>query len=156
MESGNQVLEPKQHERLGVELYNKVWGYLDKHGRTPLEDEMMLHCAHASCWHWLQVGTEVNHARGAWILSRAYAVLGYGTVALIFARRCLSLCEENGIADFDLAYAHEAMARASTLVGDAAGFEAHLLAAKEATEAIAQAEDKELVLSDLASLPGFH
>lgn len=156
MQSENQALDPKQHERLGVELYNKAWEYLDKPNRQPLDNEMMLHCAHASCWHWLQVGTAINHARGAWILSRAYAVSGDGVAAVMFARRCLGICEENGIADFDLAYAHEAMARASSLAGDAAAFEAHLAAAKTAAQAIAQAEDKELFISDLASLPGFH
>ncbi len=152
----NPIIEPDGSQKLAVALFNKTWEYLENPSRTPLDDEMMLHCAHASCWHWLQAGTALHHARGAWLISRAYAVLGHGQPALAFARRCLGLCIENGFKDFDAAYAHEAVARACALTGDAACFEEHLGAAKLAAEAIAAAEDRELFLSDLASVPGFH
>jgi hypothetical protein len=35
----------------------------------------MLHMAHASRFHWEQVGTPANLARGEWLCSRVYAVL---------------------------------------------------------------------------------
>ena len=36
----------------------------------------MLHAAHASRFHWGEVGEPVNFARGEWQISRVYAVLG--------------------------------------------------------------------------------
>ncbi len=67
-------------------------------------------------------------------------------------RRCLALCEEQGIGDCDIAFACEAIARAVRVGGDhprrggRTGASARELAAE-----IAEDDDRELVLSDLAS-----
>jgi hypothetical protein len=71
----------------------------------------MLHMAHASRYHWEQVGTPANLARGEWLCSRVYAVLGRPEPALHHARRVVQICERNGIGDWDLAFSHEAVAR---------------------------------------------
>jgi hypothetical protein len=56
---------------------------------------------------------------GEWLVSHVYAVLGRAEPALHHARRCLELAEaESGVADFDHAYAAEAMARALACAGD--------------------------------------
>ncbi len=72
--------------------------------------------------------------------------------ALWHANRCLALCEENGIGDWDLAFAHEAIARALRVAGDHAGAEAAVARAREAAADIAEEEDRELLLSDLATI----
>ena len=72
----------------------------------------MLDAPHASRFHWGEVGTAVNLARGEWQVSHVYAVLNRAEPALYHARRCLAICEANAIGDFDLAYAYEAIARA--------------------------------------------
>jgi hypothetical protein len=59
-----------------------------------------------------------NRARGEWLVSRVYAVAGRPEVALHHAERCLAWCERGGLADWDLAFAYEALARASRLAGD--------------------------------------
>jgi hypothetical protein len=64
------------HRRLGVDLFNKTWTLMEKEARTPEETEEMLHCAHASSYHWMQVGTQANRARSEWQCSRVYTVLG--------------------------------------------------------------------------------
>ena len=104
--------------RLAADLFNHVWALLDTEGRTPEQDVEMIHAAHASRHHWGEVGTPVNVARGEWQISRVYATLGRGEPALFHAERCLETCTEHGIGDFDLAYAHEAMARAYRVLGD--------------------------------------
>jgi hypothetical protein len=60
----------------------------------------------------------------------------------------LALCQQNGLADFDLAYAHEARARALKAMGDdiAAGESWEL--AKSVP--IADAEDQAILDADLA------
>ena len=107
--------------------------------------------AHASVYHWSRVGTHVNLARGEWQCSRVYAVLGRAEPALWHAQRCLDLCARHGMKDWDLAFAHEAMARALQVAGDAVGSRRHLDAARAVP--IEEDEDRELVLADLATIP---
>ncbi len=154
MTEKNESNELEHHKRLGAELNDLVWKLLDKPDRTPEDDERMLHAAHASCYHWLEAGRPVNHARGEWLISRVYAVLGKPDPALHFARRCLEICEKHRIGGYDIAYAYEAMARAYSLANDHAQFDRFLGLAREAGAEIADAEDKKIFLSDLSSLAG--
>ena len=134
-----------------VDLFNAVWRQLERTDRTPDDDAAMVHMAHASVHHWGQVGTEVNLARGEWQVSRVYTVVGRGEAALWHAQRCLDLCTSNDIGDWDLAYAHEAMARAYALLGDAAAAGRHVVAARQVE--IGEDDDRELVEKDLATIP---
>jgi hypothetical protein len=112
----------------------------------------MIHASHASRHHWGEVGTPVNFARGEWQVSRVYSVLGRGEPALVHARLCLDTCVEHGIGDFDIAYAHEAMARAYRVLGDQAKSTAHAEEARRAAAAIADPEDREHAMEDIAEL----
>ncbi|MGZ4551107.1 MAG: hypothetical protein ACXVF0_16515 [Blastococcus sp.] len=138
--------------KLAADLFNGVWALMATEDRTPAQDDRMLHMAHASRFHWEQVGTAANLARGEWLCSRVYAVLGRPEPCLHHARRVLEICEENGIADWDLAFAHEALARGHAVAGDTTAAEAAAARAR-ATE-IAADEDRKLLLDDLRTLPG--
>lgn len=140
-------------ERFAKELFNHVWELLDQETRTAEEDAEMIHAAHASCLHWLRVGTPINAARGEWQCSRVYAVVGVGERALFHARRALEVCERNGIGDFDLAFAYEALARAHAVRGDSVESVRYAEAARSACGDISDDEDRALVLSDLATIP---
>ncbi len=146
-------LDAASHRQLAADLFNHVWTLLEMPERTPMQDDEMLHAAHASRYHWGVVGTPENLGRGEWQCSRVYAVLGRAEPALWHARRYLSLCEEHGIADWDLAFAHEAIARALAVAGDRAGAQAAVARARELAATIAEDEDRELLLSDLATIP---
>jgi hypothetical protein len=136
--------------RVAVDLFNAVWRQLERTDRTPDDDAAMLHRAHASVHHWAQVGTAVNLARGEWQVSRVYTVLGRGEPALWHAQRCLDLCTRNSLGDWDLGYAHEAMARAHVVLGDEGKVREHLALAR-AVE-IAEHDDRELLEKDLSSI----
>ena len=142
------------HRQLGVDLFNHVWTLLESRDRTSAQDDELLHAAHASRHHWGRVGEPVNLARGEWQCSRVYSVLERSEPALWHAWRCLALCEEHGIGDWDLAFAHEAIARALRVAGDHAGSDAAVARAREAAASIAEDEDRELLLSDLATIAG--
>jgi hypothetical protein len=107
-------------------------------------------------YHWLQAPEcEPKHrARGEWLCSRAYAVLGRAEPALHHARRCLEICEQHAdnIEDWDLAFAYEALARASRVAGDEEAARRFERRGRELAEEIADAEDKEIVLNDYATL----
>ena len=80
-------------------------------------------------------------------------VLGRAEPALHHARRCIDLTESNpDREDWDLAAAHEAMARAQLVAGDritASGWQAR---ARAALAAVADPEDRAQIEADLDSL----
>jgi len=137
---------------LAGDLFNHTWTLLDTPNRTPEQDDEMLHAAHASRYHWGEIGQPVNRSRGEWQCSRVYAVLGRAEPALWHARRCLAICEANGIADWDIAAAYEALARASLVGGDLAAVATWKAKAYQALALVTDAEDREVIEADLAAL----
>jgi hypothetical protein len=137
-----------EQRRLGVDLFNEVWRLME----TREDDDRMLHAAHASCFHWGEAPEckPENLARGEWQVSRVYTVLGLPGPALRHARRCLELCEAHGLADWDLAYAYEAISRAHAAAGEAGEAAAYKRLAAEVP--IAGDEDREHLAGDLATL----
>jgi hypothetical protein len=148
------TLSPEQHRRLGVDLFNFVWSLLAKSDRTPDEIDTIIHAAHALRHHWSQAAgaTSANAARGEWQCSRVYSVLGQAEPASWHARRCLEICEANGIGDWDIAFAYEALARARSVAGDTAGRDTWLARAREAGTKIAEDEERDLLAGDLATI----
>ena len=71
--------------------FNRTWELLDITERTPAENEELIHAAHTSLYHWLQVGTPVNAQRGEWMLAHVYTVLEQPSLALKHAARCMDL-----------------------------------------------------------------
>ena len=140
------------HKKLGIELFNYTWELLDKPQRTLEEDDTMVHAAHASRFHWGKAGTALNLARGEWQISRVYAVLGRPEAARFHGQRCLELCQENGIGDFDLAFAYEALARAASVAGNAAEKTKNLAMAQDALQHIADPVDRDVVVHDLETI----
>lgn len=146
-------LDPATERQLAAALFNMVWTLLEREERSEAEDAEMIHAAHASTYHWMQIGEPVNRARGEWQCSRAYAVLGRPEPALFHARKVLEICQREGIADFDLAFAYEALARACALAGDMVEARRWAELARAACEQVAEDDDREIVRSDLETLP---
>ena len=80
-------------------------------------------------------------------------MLGHGELALHHADQCAATCAAAGLDDFDLAYAHEARARALACLGrlDEARIERKAAWAVD----IADAEDRSIFEGDLAAEPWF-
>jgi DNA-binding transcriptional MerR regulator len=140
------------HRRLATALFNETWTLMEKEDRAPADDDRMIHAAHASRYHWGEIGTPANLARGEWQCSRVYAVLRRAEPAKWHAHRVLGICAEDGLADWDLAFGHEALARAHAVDGD-------LEAARDQVEQalavpIADDDDRTLLLADLETIPG--
>ncbi|HEY0415236.1 MAG TPA: hypothetical protein VGC78_02515 [Gaiellaceae bacterium] len=136
------------HRQQGVDLFNGTWRLIESRH----DDALMLHMAHASAWHWAAAPecTTANRARGEWLVSRVSALCGLADAARFHAEASLRICEENGLADWDLAFAHEALARAAKVAGDDEAAAAH--AARAAAVPIEEADDRELLERDLASI----
>jgi uncharacterized protein YndB with AHSA1/START domain len=140
------------HRAQAIECNNATWEMIEAE-RTPENDEEMLRRAYASAHHWARAVRRVpaNEARGAWLLSKVQLLVGQPHLSLRYADRCMTICEEHSLADFDLAYAYEARARALKSLGDD-------VAAGQAWEMaksvpIADAEDQAILDADLAVAP---
>ncbi len=145
---------------VAIDCNNETWTYLTKEDRTAADDEAMVRLAYAAAHHWsrAQGAVAVNEQRAEWLISHVLATLGQPEGALRHARRCLGLTEaatvgEAGFADFDVAYARGAMARALAAGGDRDGAAEHLAAAKAVT--IADNQDREIFAGDLAAGPWY-
>jgi hypothetical protein len=154
MATAAEPMDPQAERSLAAGLFNATWTLLEKEKRTRDEDDAMAHMAHASAHHWRQVGTPENFARSEWLCSRVYAQLRRPEPCLHHAQRVLDICTENGIGDFDLAYAYEALARGHAIGGDTEQARARTEQAIAAAEDIQDSDDRELLLTDLETIPG--
>lgn len=150
--SSSPAEEAIQHRKIAVALFNFTWSLLDKPERTAAEIDSMINAAHASCHHWSRCGTPINQARGHWQISRVYSVLNRAEPALFHARRCLDICRENKIGDFDLAFAYEALARGFAVAGQREECARQLELARQAAADIKEEGDRKLLESDLAGI----
>ena len=149
-----QALDAETHRRLGIDLFNKTWTLMEKEGRTPEDDDEMLHCTHASAYHWLQVGTAANRARSEWQCSRVYTVLGRAEPALVHAQRCLAIVQASPdeMEEFDLPAAYEALARAHSIAGDLDEARRLVEAGRAEAAKIADEDDRGIIEADFATI----
>lgn len=147
------VLEREAERRLAAELFNQTWRLLELGSRTQEQDDEMMHCAHASRYHWGRVGQPVHLARGEWQVSRVYAVLGRGESATFHAGRSLAIAQKHHLSAFDVAGAYEALARAALVRGQRSEGQRFAEQARQAGAGIADAEDFRIFSGDLSTLP---
>jgi uncharacterized protein YndB with AHSA1/START domain len=141
------------HRLQGVVANNSVWELIERPERTLADDEDMVQRAYASRYHWARAarrGPE-NVARGAWMVSKVQLLVGRPAIALGYAEECLATCEEHGLKDFDLAYGHEARARALQALGREEEASREWQAARAVP--IANDEDRAILEKDLADGP---
>ncbi len=154
-------IDPATRRALAAGLYNRCWKLLEVPDRTPEQDSELIHCAHASRYHWGEVADSPARLwRGEWMCSRVYSVLGRAEPARWHARRALALVEASAdavdpaVEDWDRPAVYEGMARASFVAGEAADGAAWKARAAELAAAIADADDRDIIEQDLATLPG--
>ena len=141
------------HRQIGVERFNATWDLIDRPDRSADDDVELLLSAMTSRWHWGQVGGPEEISTGDWQVAHAAALLGLGDLALLFARRNLTTAEAQGWTGWRLASAHEGMARACAVAGDADGRARHLDAARAALDAEPDAEERQVIADQLATVP---
>jgi hypothetical protein len=155
------VDERDLHRWFGVQINNGIWETIenpDAGPTSPLEErEMMLYSAYASAYHWRQVGSPANFARGEHLISRAATKVGEKDLALRHARRCLELVDTfpDEMEDWDAPFAHEALARALAATGDVESGRRHLATAESLTSSVRDPEDRAVLEVELARDPWF-
>jgi hypothetical protein len=112
----------------------------------------MIHLAHASIWRWTQRPDcrARNLALGYWQLLRVYAVSRDAVRAAEYGQRSLEARHEQG--PFLSAYAHESLARAAALDGDAATMDIHLAGTRAQLGDVTDPEERALLEADLRGI----
>lgn len=141
--------EKKMHHKMGVDYFNTTWTYIDKTDRTPDDDYQMILYAQASRFHWGFAGTPVEFQAGDWLISKVYYILGHKEECMLAAKRCLDICQRENIGGFNIAFAHESMARACKLAGDTEGFNNHQAIALQKANLIDDEGDREYTISEI-------
>ena len=156
--TGAVILDPTVERQLAASLFNDTWRLLELPDRTAEQTDEMIHCGHASRYHWGRIGERANLARGEWLCARVYSTLGRGEPALWHANRCLAILDgsrpgEDGVEDWDLPAAYEALARASAVAGDGPAAARWIARGREGAAKIVAVEDREHIEADLATIP---
>jgi hypothetical protein len=87
---------------------------------------------------------------GHWQISRIFSILNRGDDAMTHALMALRYAAD--CPPFFAGYGHESAARAALLLGDAAGFAAHLGLAQASLEQVSDAAERAPLAEDLQSL----
>ena len=106
------TLDPATETALAKRLYNGVWAVLEKPDRSPEDADALINMAHASRYHWGNVGTPQHVAIGEWQIARVYSELGRGEPAVFHARRALAIADGAEVDSWLTASAYEGLARA--------------------------------------------
>lgn len=136
------------HKKLAITLFNETWDLIDKTDKSKDDEALMINKAHASLYHWTQVGTPLHFQRGEWMVSHVYALLGRQEPALYHAKRMMDLTVKHQFDDFDLMFAYEAFARAYAINNDPKGKE-YLEKGYESLEQIKTKGDRDYSKSQL-------
>lgn len=147
------------HRRFGVQLNNETWDLLDgtdsRPAITPDAPEEVkdraLYGAYASARHWAEVGTAANRARGEYLIARVAVAIGLPDTALRHARKCLALVQSHPgeMADWDIPFAHEALARALAASGDVRAAREHRATAVRLSGEVAGPKDRQILNAEL-------
>ncbi len=134
--------------------FDILWKLIKKPHDYPRDIEEMIHLAHSSFWHWRHNprAKPEDISRAYWLLSRTYAIAEDGKNSLFYAKRALDVAIKRELGPYHLAYAYEAMARASFKVNQIEKKDEYLEKSKELCEFIEDVYEKDILLANLISV----
>lgn len=143
------------HRRFGSACNNRGWALADRPERTADEDRELLDTAHAAAWHWSRVGTELQRRRAAMLVCQAHAALRLGGAPALEAATVLRdwFLARDDTPDWERAFAHLVHANAAAAADDAPAHGDSWQRSEAAIAAIADDEDRAIVLVAFASVP---
>lgn len=136
-----------------VAAFNGAWDLIDKPDRTADDDRQMLTLAFASRWHWGEVGSAENKVIADWQVAHVASLIGQASLALTFAQLSYDASRSDDVPDWMRASGAEGLARAYACAGDRSAYERYASEARDLCAHLAEEEDRELILGQLASIP---
>ena len=149
------VLSPELQRAVAVETFNRTWELLEA-DRSPAEDRLLLACALASRLHWDDIGTDESHATGDWLVAHVASHLGYADLALDFAAAAheRAASADPPLEPWLLASTMEGLARAHAAAGHDDERDRWAARSRETLLTVDDADDRDLIASQLATIPG--
>ena len=148
-------LSPAAQRALAVRLFNRTWELLDTE-RDEAGDRDVLATAMASRLHWRGIGTDENLVAGDWLVSHVASRLGHADLALDFAAAAHERVSTSSepLPTWLVASTLEGLARAHAAAGHDEERDAYAADARRVLEAVDDDEDRDIVESQLATVPG--
>ena len=141
------------HKRFAMNSNNLAWA-LSVQPRTPAQDREMLDAAHASAFHWGQIGTELHRMRATTLLAEVHALLGDGKLALSLAKSMRDyFLTARETPDWEIALVHAIHAHAAWVAGQSDLHRSAYAEAVTAIAAIAAEEDRRIVVATFMHVP---
>ena len=112
----------------------------------------MLETAHAAALHWRAIGTELHVIRARLLLAHVLALVD-DPLALPHAHASFDYLTSRPSPDWELAFAHAALANAARASGDRTTYAKHYREAARLGDAIAGAEDKQIFMASFIRIP---
>ncbi len=135
-----------------MECNNRAWS-LSTEIRSPKQDAEMLDAAHASAFHWGELGTELNRMRAVMLLAEVHSLLNLGATAYAYAEEMLAYFKSVDSPDWELAFAYCIYAHAASIAGPEAEYKGAYENAVLALEEIEDPEDQKIVQETFNHVP---
>jgi hypothetical protein len=149
------VLSPELQRAVAVAAFNHTWELLES-DRSAADDRMLLASALASRLHWEGIGADESYATGDWLVAHVASHLGYADLALDFAAAAHErvAAADPPVERWLLASTMEGLARAHAVAGHVDERDRWAARARETLATVDDAEDRDLIASQLATVPG--
>ncbi len=139
--------------RLASQANNRAWSLAEKIGRSPEEDEEMLHAAHAAMHFWNIVGHANNRAHAAQLLAHVYASLKLPNPARHYLAKSQPVLMAASAEPWERALAHAVASNVAAAAGLAGEHAEHHRTATALVAALADPEDRAILEATLRALP---
>jgi hypothetical protein len=120
--------------RLAAQANNRAWALAEQESRTPVEEQELLHAAHAARYLWGKIGTAKNVALAELLLGHVHALMGLSASALRYAEAAQAYFASNPGEPWEVAFSEAALAFAAEAAGRADVHRAHYARALELRE----------------------
>ena len=147
------MTQSKSQRDMAVEYFNAAWTLIDDPDRSAEQERQMLVLACASRQLWSEVGGPAEVATGDWQIAHVAALTGHDDLALDFANAAYELAVASDVPRWLVASTCEGLARAHAAAGHHAEKDAWIATAREQLAKVDDSEDRELIESQLASIP---
>ncbi|MDQ1710126.1 MAG: MerR family transcriptional regulator, thiopeptide resistance regulator [Frankiaceae bacterium] len=139
---------------LAGRLFNETWTLIENDARSSDDDRAMLTKACASRELWSDIGGPAELVTADWQIAHVASLLGHASLALDFATAAYErAAASSDIPAWLLASACEGLARAHAVAGHDAERDSWIGKANDALATEDDAEDRELIESQIATIP---
>ena len=139
--------------RFASDANNRAWALAEQATLTPDEQAELLTAAHASAYHWSQIGSHIEKAQAALLLGQVHARLGHGELAMCFASAAYDVLTAPGAEPWQTVFAHAILAHAAAVCGQTERHARHYSEARTLADRLSDPEDRQIFMATFDRIP---